>query len=335
MKKILFISFLVGMSIGHLFAQDSNQVNEKKYATLGEDDQTVNGANGANSNVVPPSLRVVPFQWVDLRDPDKKAKTFQPTVQIGADGADEGVQTVGMDMTFEYFGEKITSLSIVTNGFVALGTQNPATLIGPSSWSPGGIPSPRAPNDIVAPMWTDIDFTNGAGYIFYRTFKPEKSDRKYDHMVVQWDEAGLFNDWDTSEGRTSLTFQVILFAEGGIMFQYKTISAENLRKYAQQYLTTTFPDFNTEEVNDYEIIKKLITVTSVGYEDAEGLKGIAWTSTLKSGMSLANELVPDWASGSNGSNFLDFIDGRDRRNNLPTSSGGGCFIAKKKSATER
>lgn len=339
MKNITALAFILLSGFVEIFAQDS--VSIKKYATLGQDDQSQNAdQDGLADGELPPSLRIIPFQWVDLTEPSKEAKTFQPDAVdfFLANSADEAVDTAEMGMTMKYFGENISSVCIVINGYIALGKQTVGALIGPNSWSPSGIPSARLPNNIVAPLWVDIDFGTSQGYVFYRTFKPEKGDKSFDHMVIQWEDAGLFHDYTFgSDSSVRTTFQVVLFAEGGIMFQYKIITAQALRDgIKHDQALGYYTDLDLEKISDYMLIKNFISSISIGYEDKEGLKGISWDSDISSGMSLANELVPDWASGEGNENFLDIMDGRDRRNNaVTTSSNSGCFISKKKASAER
>lgn len=332
MKKLIFAFMLLFIGIQPAFSQ-----------TLGEDDQTAAAdEDGLEDGEIPPSLRLFPFQWVDLTEPVKEAKTFSPeAVDIFiAFSTDEAVDTIQMGMTFEYFGEKYTTCHIVTNGFIALGTDSKAlgSLIGPNSYSPSGIPSPRLPNNIVAPLWVDIDFANSQGYIFYRTFHPEKNNKSFDHLVVQWEDAGLFHDFRFGSKSVRVTFQAVLFAEGGLLFQYKTIDAGGLRDEFELYQQLGYvdPSIDTDSVTDFDLIRDLSNL-SIGYEDKGGIKGTSWDFSVSSGTALGNELVPEWASGANGSdNFLNIIDGRDRRNNAVTgTSGGGCFVSQKKVSSDR
>lgn len=332
MKKIIFALMFLFVCIQPAFSQ-----------TLGEDDQTeAADEDGLEDGEIPPSLRIFPFQWVDLTEPVKEAKTFSPeSVDLFiARSTDEAVDTIQMGMTFEYFGEKFTTCHIVTNGFIALGTDSKSlgSLVGENSYSPAGIPSPRLPNNIVAPFWVDIDFANSKGYIFYRTFHPEKNNKTFDHLIVQWEDAGLYGGQEFFGENVSVTFQAVLFAEGGLLFQYKTVDAGGARDYyelLQQYGYVS-SDVEVGSMTDFDIIN-FFSHVSIGYEDKGGIKGASWDFSVSAGTALGNELVPEWASGANGSDsFLNIIDGRDRRNNAVTgTSGGGCFISQKKVSTDR
>jgi hypothetical protein len=343
MKKILFALFALAVGLQSISAQSTEPSKKesggKNYATLGQDDQSDAAQDDANNGEIPPTLKILPFQWVDLKDPSKEAKVFAADA-IGAGNAlDEGVDNINLDMTFKFFGEKYTKAAVVTNGFIALGAKEDAqsygALLGSASYSAAGLPSVRLPNNIIAPFWVDIFFGNSDGYIMYRTFKPEKSDKSYDHVIIEWDDAGLW--YAIPADKTTVTFQLVLFAEGGIMFQYKTIYAGGIR----DYIPFAIPSLTTEEVNkmsDFDVINNLTRI-SVGYEDKAGLRGASWGFSISNGTTLGNELVPEWASGSASGNFLNLIDGRDRRNNAVTGtsggSGGSCFIGKKKASLDR
>lgn len=339
MKKFIFALLISLISFQPAFSQ-----------TLGQDDDTDAAADDIlTSDKIPPSLRIVPFQWVDLMDPTKEAKGFKADVTpfLNISSLDEAVDNIELDMSFTYFGEKYTSASIVINGFIALGITSSGgaasadsirSLFGQASYSPSGIPSPRPPNNIIAPFWVDINFGNSKGYVNYRTFHPEKTNKLFDHIVIQWEDAGLFQDftWGAADGRVSVTFQVVLFTEGGILFQYKVVDSGNLREaFEQGFISFNDPTIDYKDLTDFDLIKK-ISAVSIGYEDKAGVEGASWDFAVNSGMSLANELLPEWASGTSGDNFLDIIDGRDRRNNAVTGgSGGGCFIGHKKVALDR
>jgi hypothetical protein len=248
-----------------------------------------------------------------------------------------------MDMSFEYFGEKYNSTAISVNGFIALGVNATdrntiSTLIGLNSY-PTEIPSPKLPNNIIAPFWLDLTLDVTEGYIYYRTFKPENNDKTFDHIVIQWEEAGIFHPPVKSKDNSIATFQVVLFSGGGILFQYKTIKMGDFR---DRFRNSDLMPADADILSDFDVLRKFADANiegehfNIGYEDTTGLKGASWKSTLTSSSSLGNELVPEWASGTGSDNFLDIIDGRDRRNNAVTgSNGGGCFIGKRKTSLDR
>ncbi|PCJ58978.1 MAG: hypothetical protein COA79_11505 [Planctomycetota bacterium] len=345
------MKYLIGLLILSLLS--FNVVNAQ---SLGNDDQSAAAEDAELNNESFPILKIVPYQWVELTEPAKESKIFSPDLRFnGYNSLDEGAEKIDFGFEFKYFGETYRSGYVTINGFLAFGNQGggagfipgnnnsagtvvntPSDLIGPNSYGPGKIPSARPPNNVIAPFWADLDFSaSGGGYIYYRTFKPEKQDKSFDHFIVEWDSAGFW----LSNG-VLITFQLVLFPEGGIMFQYKEFSLDDFFK--AELLFYQESDFVTEdgivlsELTEYELIKLRWGVT-IGYEDAGGRRGTAWAFSVQTGMSLGNELIPDWVVGANSDQFLDRLDGRDRRNNAVTSDGGGggCFIAKRQTREDR
>ena len=323
---MMFVLFVMLVWLTPVFSQ-----------SLGQDDQTAAAdQNGTKEGENPPSLRVFPFQWVDLTEPSKEAKVFTAESIFVSGQLDEEVDVIPMDMSFEYFGEKYNSAAISVNGFIALGinTNDRNSIIsmtGINSY-PKKMPSPQPLNNIIAPFWMDLAFDGIDGHIYYRTFKPEAEDKSFDHLIVQWEKTRIFH-----QSNTTATFQLILFSEGGILFQYKTIDAANLR---ETFRSSSLMPTDANTLSDFDLIRKMEDANAegehfnIGYEDRTGLKGTEWKSTVTPGSALGNELIPEWSIGS-GDNFLNFIDGRDRRNNAPTGGSGGCFIGKKKIGLDR
>lgn len=59
---------------------------------------------------------------------------------------------------FQYGGETYTSLGVVSNGYLVVGGATQADV----NFEPNGIPNPAAPNNVLAPLWTDLDPTTAA-----------------------------------------------------------------------------------------------------------------------------------------------------------------------------
>lgn len=312
--------------------------------SIGQDDQSITAElDGLVNEETQPSLRFSPYQWVELTEPAKEAKAFTAEAVFANGQLDEGVDVVQMDMTFEHFGEKYSSAAISVNGFIALGVNandlnTIRTLTGLNSY-PKKMPSPQLPNNIIAPFWLDLDLSITEGYIYYRTFKPETNDRAFDHFIVQWEEAGIFHPPVKNKDNPIATFQAVLFSGGGILFQYKTIKAGDSR---ERFVNSPLMPPDPYSLSDFDFIRKFEDANEVGehfnigYEDSTGLKGTSWTSTITPSSALGNELIPEWASSTGSDNFLNFIDGRDRRNNAVTGrNSSGCFISHKKSLFDR
>ena len=126
-------------------------------------------------------------------------------------GADEGEQSVDFtnstfptSFTFPFYGRSFNQISVSSNGLLCFGA--PST-----SYDNRALPDPTAPFDIIAPFWDDLN-PRAAGDIFFE-FR-EGPDR----FIVE------FNDVAKYDGSGNLTFQVILFADGRIRFNYQTLT---------------------------------------------------------------------------------------------------------------
>lgn len=327
MIRIVFVFLMPFVFFPSIFSQ-----------SIGQDDQSATAEqDGTKEGETPPSLRVFPFQWIDLKEPSKEAKVFTAEPIFAGGQLDEEVDIIPMDMTFTYFGEKFNSTAISVNGFIALGINTNdrnaiLSMTGLNSY-PTQMPSTQLPNNIIAPFWMDLAFDGIDGNIYYRTFKPETQDRSFDHLIIQWEKTRIFH-----QSNTIATFQIVLFSEGGILFQYKTIDVANIR---ETFRASALMPLDAYTLSDFDLIRKMADANAVGehfnigFEDSTGSKGAEWKSTVKPSSALGNELIPEWASGS-GDNFLNFLDGRDRKNNAVTgSNSGGCFIGKKKTSFDR
>ncbi len=126
---------------------------------------------------------------------------------------DDGVSEIDLPFTFSFYGEDYTSLSVCSNGFLNLaGTEY--------TYTNTSIPNSNTPNAIIAPYWddlkpiglvSDVDWGN----VYYQNFT--------DYTVIQWENVSHYN---SSTPTDNLTFQVILYANGNILMQYKTIATQ-------------------------------------------------------------------------------------------------------------
>jgi hypothetical protein len=111
-----------------------------------------------------------------------------------------------MGLEFPYYGAVYDQLRICTNGFITFDIGSAAD---PYTNQP--MPSTDAPDLMVAPLWDDLNPSNGGDIYRYH-------DAANDRYIVQWDGVPHYYD----EG--SFTFQVLLYASGVIVFQYEAIT---------------------------------------------------------------------------------------------------------------
>ena len=118
----------------------------------------------------------------------------------GVTGDDQS-KNISLPFTFTFYGVNYNSVNICSNGFLSFTSTSTA-------YNPQSIPNSSAPNALIAPFWRDLN-PSAAGRITYSS----SSSR----FVVTFDGVKNYRT-DNKE-----TFQVILYPNGEIVFQYKTI----------------------------------------------------------------------------------------------------------------
>ncbi|MBD3368539.1 MAG: T9SS type A sorting domain-containing protein [Candidatus Eisenbacteria bacterium] len=147
------------------------------------------------------------YDWVEIVPPGPGAIVSEITNE------DAQTTTVSLPFTFQYYGTDYTTVSICSNGFLALGNQT--YRFGDNSQ----IPDTHGPAAMVAPFWDDLDPSDGGDiYQWY--------DSANHRFVVQFDENVHYG------GGNPETFQVILYdpayyptatGDGEIVFQYEDV----------------------------------------------------------------------------------------------------------------
>lgn len=109
--------------------------------------------------------------------------------------------------SFVYGGEVYDSLGIVSNGYVVVGGATAADV----SWQSTGIPDPTAPNNVLAPLWTDLDPSSG-GAVRIGIL----NDGVSEFLVVEWEDVPTFS----RNGTNSFQVWIALGATEGTWFAY-------------------------------------------------------------------------------------------------------------------
>ena len=138
------------------------------------------------------------FDWIDAASGGTQA--------TGVSGDDNFAGPFNIGFGFKFYENIYTQVYISTNGFISLGQ-------GYDSFSNDEIPADTPPNNILAPMWDDLDVgSSNNGRVYYMT----GSDAIGQYFVVEWHEI------TRRVGGSSdlLTFEVILYETGDIVFQY-------------------------------------------------------------------------------------------------------------------
>lgn len=139
----------------------------------------------------------VPFNWIDAGN----------GIETGIDSSTNHVGPIDIGFAFKFYENTYTQLYISRFGFVTF--DNEGFYVRQSQ-----IPSPRPPNNVIAPYWVPIDDING----YVRYLNGGEAPNRW--FAVEWNRA------DAGQGN-EYTFEVILYESGDIVFQYGTMTYGN------------------------------------------------------------------------------------------------------------
>lgn len=146
------------------------------------------------------------YSWVELVGTGTKIAAI----------TDEDAQTavLSLPFSFRYYGSDYTQVSVCSNGFLAMGSED--YRLGDND----GIPSTHGPDAMIAPFWDDLDPSNsGDVYEWY-----DSANHRY---IVQFDACVHYG------GGNPETFEVILYdpsyyptgtGDGIIVYQYQDVA---------------------------------------------------------------------------------------------------------------
>lgn len=92
-----------------------------------------------------PHLNCPVFNWIAI----DSTQTANPGVSL--DLFDNQTVRVGLPFAFQYYGTDYDTISICSNGWVAMGSQTA------TDWTNSNIPNPDGPDAMIAGMWDDLD----------------------------------------------------------------------------------------------------------------------------------------------------------------------------------
>lgn len=117
--------------------------------------------------------------------------------------SDNGSAVVPIGFDFEFFGVARAAVTVSANGYLTFGADG-------GSGTNTGLPSPAAPNDLIAPFWDDLNpEPGGAVYVLAEGVAPLR------RTTIAWE--GVRHAGGTGD----VSFQVTLYESGGdIVFRY-------------------------------------------------------------------------------------------------------------------
>ena len=152
--------------------------------------------------------------------PDNFGYTWDSSVALNWIDAGGGTNTgigsstnhagpIDIGFSFKYYENAYTQLYISRYGFVAFNENY-------IDRSQSEIPNPDQPNDVIAPNWVPAYSVNGYVHYLSGGTAPNR------WFAVEWNR--LESDCCGTDGAEEYTFEVILYENGDIVFQYQTMT---------------------------------------------------------------------------------------------------------------
>jgi len=113
---------------------------------------------------------------------------------------------IALPFNFPFYGENKSRVTVSSQGYLTFGRDGYTSLN-------GTIPSQKAPNGMIAPFWDNLyPYPGGAARIMYYHDQPNS------RFIVEYQEVGHAGSGGFE------TFEVILYADGRMVYQYKKVS---------------------------------------------------------------------------------------------------------------
>jgi len=141
------------------------------------------------------------YRWVDSDETDGPTFNWLEISGLGTQiplaGDDATSEFLPIGLSFPFYGEHFTEFAVCTNGWISFTSRSTEFLNQP-------LPSLGAPNNLIAPFWDDLYFASLKAYYMTDGTK----------LVVEFQNVFRRN------GQGPYTFEVILHADGTIVYQY-------------------------------------------------------------------------------------------------------------------
>jgi len=149
------------------------------------------------------------YYYIDSEDNALNAPEYN-WIDISGIGVDMGIiyddQNVGpfpIGFTFNYYGVDFISFRACSNGWASFSSTS-------NSLSNVTIPSTSEPNDLLAVFWDDLH-PHTTGHAYYYS-------NNVDTLIIAW------HDFERFSGPGVYTFEIILTADGNIVYQYQSVT---------------------------------------------------------------------------------------------------------------
>jgi hypothetical protein len=148
--------------------------------------------------------------WIDSDEAGGPTYNWVEISGVGTspgNGDDGNYGPFDLGFNFDFYGTSYSAVNICTNGFISFTSTS-------TTYTNQGIPDSSDPNCLIAPFWDDLNPSSGGTIYYY-------ADAVNQRFIVEWD--GVNHYYDSSPE----TFQVILNADGTILYQYATVALNN------------------------------------------------------------------------------------------------------------
>ena len=156
------------------------------------------------------------YSWIDSDEPGGPVYNWVDISGVGTQittwtngTGDDGSANVALPFSFSYYGNNYSNLKICTNGWVSFDAASTNT-----AYSNVALPTAAEPNNILCPFWDDLDVRT-SGQIFYY------NDAVNNRFIVEYKAVPHYSSGEL------YTFEVIIYSDGRIYYQYQSIGALN------------------------------------------------------------------------------------------------------------
>ncbi|MDJ1486330.1 S8 family serine peptidase [Cytophagaceae bacterium YF14B1] len=150
------------------------------------------------------------YIWIDSRRPGGPAFRWDDITATGTEVTLKEHDSVAVALPFEFpfYGKKQRNVVIASDGYLTFG---PIGYTERNEW----MPSPSIPNNLIAAHWIDLDPSAAGAKVHYK--------QEADRFIVQYTNVPE----DFSIFSTPNTFQIILHADGSILYNYLDINTDS------------------------------------------------------------------------------------------------------------
>ncbi len=189
---------------------DANVVVHE-YVERGKDEVDVDSSGPVAAGQGGPDL--YGYNWIDSDEPGGPVYDWVDIAAVGtpvfsgtADDANSGPLPIGFD--FPFYGNDFATFNVCSNGWISFTSTS-------TSYSNSNLPATGAPGNLIAPFWDDLRIVaSETQNVFYHNDGAR--------LVIQYENVPKYF------ATGSLTFQVLLYPDGTVVYQYEAMTGAAL-----------------------------------------------------------------------------------------------------------